>query len=77
MKQPTGWEELTDHNVQKLGTEEGDITQIGTLRLTWKARGEKIGFQFGVYESELPPSAGIPSSQASIRRILLRIGGQH
>ena len=54
------WEELTDHNVQKLGTEEGDITQIGTLRLTWKARGEKTGFQFGVYESELPPGAVIP-----------------
>ena len=60
MKEPTRREELTDHNVQKLGTEEGDITQIGTLRLTWKARGEKTGFQFGVYESELPPSAGIP-----------------
>ena len=59
----TRWEELTDHNVQKLGTEEGDITQIGTLRLTWKARGEKTGFQFGVYESELPPSAGIPLHQ--------------
>jgi quercetin dioxygenase-like cupin family protein len=46
--------------VQKLGTEEGDITQIGTLRLTWKPRGEKTGFQFGVYESELPPGAVIP-----------------
>ena len=60
MEHPTRWQELTDHNVQKLGTEDGDITQIGTLRLTWKARGEKTGFQFGVYESELPPSAGIP-----------------
>ena len=60
MKEPTRREELTDHNVQKLGTEEGDITQIGTLRLTWKARGEKTGFQFGVYESELPPGAVIP-----------------
>ena len=60
MEHTTRWEELTDHNVQKLGTEEGDITQIGTLRLTWKARGEKTGFQFGVYESELPPGAGIP-----------------
>ena len=60
MEHPTRWEELEDHNVQKLGTEEGDITQIGTLRLTWKARGEKTGFQFGVYECELPPSAGIP-----------------
>jgi hypothetical protein len=49
MEHPTRWEELTDHNVQKLGTEEGDITQIETLRLTWKARGEKTGFQFGVY----------------------------
>jgi len=60
IKHPTRWQELTDHNVQKLGTEEGDITQIGTLRLTWKARGEKTGFQFGVYESELPPGAAIP-----------------
>jgi quercetin dioxygenase-like cupin family protein len=60
MEHPTRWEELEDHNVQKLGTEEGDITQIGTLRVTWKARGEKTGFQFGVYESELPPSAGTP-----------------
>ena len=60
MKHPRGWEELIDHNVQKLGTEEGDITQIGTPRLTWKARGEKTGFQFGIYESELPPGAAIP-----------------
>ena len=30
---------------------------IGTLRFTW-ARDEKTGFQFGVYESELPPSTG-------------------
>jgi quercetin dioxygenase-like cupin family protein len=60
MEHPTRWQELTDHNVQKLGTEEGDITQIGALRLTWKARGEKTGFQFGVCESELPPAAGSP-----------------
>jgi len=60
MEHPTRWEELEDHNVQKLGTEEGDITQIGTLRVTWKARGEKTGFQFGVYESEMPRGAGIP-----------------
>jgi hypothetical protein len=57
MEHPRRWEGLTDHNVQKLRTEEGDITQIGTLRFTW-ARDEKTGFQFGVYESELPPSTG-------------------
>jgi quercetin dioxygenase-like cupin family protein len=60
MENFTGYEELIDHNVQKLGAEEGDITQIGTLRLTWKARGEKTGFQFGIYEMELPPGAAIP-----------------
>ena len=60
MKKPNNWDELRDHNVQKLRAEEGDVTQIGTLRLTWKARGEKTGFQFGIYETELAPGAGIP-----------------
>ena len=75
MEHPTRWEELADHDVQKLGTEQGDITQIGALRLTYKARGEKTGFQFGVYGSALPPSAGIPLQQASIRGVFYLLEG--
>jgi quercetin dioxygenase-like cupin family protein len=57
MEHPTRWEELADHNVQKLGTEEGNYANRDSAP---HLEGEKTGFQFGVYESELPPSAGIP-----------------
>jgi len=57
---PTLLDELAGHNLQKLGVDEGDITELGNLRLTWKARGEKTGFQFGVFTLELPPGSSIP-----------------
>ena len=57
---PTILAELVDHNVQKIDTDDGDITEIGTLRLNWKARGAKTGFQFSVYEMELTPGSGVP-----------------
>jgi quercetin dioxygenase-like cupin family protein len=40
--------------------DEGDITEVGNLRLNWKARGAKTGFQFAVFEMELTPGSGIP-----------------
>ena len=48
IQSPTLLSELADHNVQKVGVHEGDITEIGNLRLTWKVRGASTGFQFGI-----------------------------
>ena len=53
-------EELSGHNVRKIGASDGDVTQIGNVRVTWKARGKDTGFQFGVMESELRPQTGVP-----------------
>jgi quercetin dioxygenase-like cupin family protein len=53
-------DELSGHNVRKIGASDGEVTQIGNVRVTWKARGKDTGFQFGVMESELRPQTGVP-----------------
>lgn len=40
MQHPTLAEELSGHNVTKLGRQEGQTIQIANLRLTRKAQGE-------------------------------------
>jgi quercetin dioxygenase-like cupin family protein len=57
---PTRSEELSRHNVRKINRGEGPITQIGNVRLAWKARGHDTGFQFGIFESTLAPQTGVP-----------------
>jgi quercetin dioxygenase-like cupin family protein len=60
MKKSTRLEEISRHNVIKLGNQEGKITQITNLRLTWKAEGQATGYQFEVHELTLDPETGIP-----------------
>lgn len=60
MQHPTILEEISSHNVTKLGNQEGQTTQIANLQLTWKARGEATGYQFSVFELTLDPDVGIP-----------------
>ena len=57
---PTLLEEISGHNVFKLGQDQGPTTQIADLRLTWKAQGEETGYQFAMYEMTLHPGVGIP-----------------
>ncbi len=60
VKHPTLAEEIAEHNVFKLGRQEGKTVRVGDTRLTWKTRGENTGYQFAVYEMTLDPDAGIP-----------------
>ena len=60
MKHPTIAEELSGHNVFKLGREEGKTVRVGNTRFTWKTRGENTGYQFAVYEMNLDPKLGQP-----------------
>ena len=60
MQHPTILEEISGHNVTKLGKREGRTIQIANLRLTWKAQGEETGYQFSIYEMTLAPEMGIP-----------------
>ena len=60
VKHPTTAEELSGHNVFKLGREEGKTVRVGDTRLTWKTRGENTGFQFAVFEMNLNPDVGVP-----------------
>ena len=57
---PTMRKEIAGHNVTKLGQQEGKTIQIADLRLTWKAEGERTGYQFSAYEMTLAPDVGIP-----------------
>ena len=60
MKHPTLEEELSGHNVTKLGVKEGRSAQISDIRFIWKVEGKHTGYQFGVYQMALSPGAGIP-----------------
>ena len=53
-------ETASGHNVTKLGRGEGPTVQVGTVGFTWKVRGDDTGFQFAVYEMDLPPDRGTP-----------------
>lgn len=60
MKHPTIAEEVSGHNVFKLGRGEGKTVRVGNTRFTWKTRGENTGYQFAVFEMDLDPNVGIP-----------------
>ena len=53
-------EDIRVQNVVRLGPGEGNATLIGDLRVTWKAEGERTGYQFSVDEVTLKPGFGIP-----------------
>ena len=75
IQSPTLLSELADHNVQKVGVHEGDITEIGNLRLTWKVRGASTGFQFGIYQTELTPGGGVPLHKHPFAEFLYVLDG--
>ena len=60
VRQPTSEEEISGHNVFKLGREEGKTMRVGNTRFTWKARGENTGYQFSIHQMNLDPGVGIP-----------------
>ena len=60
VKHPTIEEEVSGHNVFKLGREEGKTVRVGNTRFTWKTRGENTGYQFAVYAMNLDPDRGQP-----------------
>lgn len=68
-------QELADHNVLKVGVNDGDITEIGNLRLMWKARGADTGFQFSIYETELTPGSGVPLHKHPFAEFLYVLDG--
>ena len=76
MQRPTMREEIAGHNVAKLGRQEGETIQIADLRLTWKAEGERTGYQFSAYEMTLAPDVGIPLHKHPYPEFFYVIEGQ-
>ncbi len=73
---PTLAEEVADHNVFKLGRNEGKTVRVGSTRLTWKTRGENTGYQFAVYEMSLDPNNGIPLHKHAYPEFFYVLEGQ-
>jgi len=76
MEHSSTFEELNGHNVVKRGRGEGQVTQIGDLRVTWKAEGEKTGYQFSIDEVVLKPGFGIPLHKHPFAEFFYVIEGQ-
>lgn len=69
-------DELDGHNVIKRSRGEGQMTQIGDLRVTWKAEGKETGYQFSVDEVVLKPGFGIPFHKHPFAEFFYVVEGQ-
>jgi len=69
-------EDVSVHNVVKLGRGEGQATLIADLRVTWKAEGERTGYQFSVDEVTLKPGFGIPLHRHPFAEFFYVLEGQ-
>jgi quercetin dioxygenase-like cupin family protein len=69
-------EDIRVQNVIKLSPGEGQGTLIGDLRVTWKAEGERTGYQFSVDEVTLKPGFGIPLHRHPFAEFIYVVEGQ-
>lgn len=51
---------LADHNVRKIGRDEGELMDVLGVRIRWKIKAKETGYAFSVYEMELTPGEGVP-----------------
>ena len=73
---PAILEDVRVRNVLKLGQGEGQATLIGDVRVTWKAEGERTGYQFSVDEVTLKPGFGIPLHRHPFAEFFYVVEGQ-
>ena len=76
VKHPIIAEELSGHNVFKLGHGEGKTVRVDDTRFIWKTRGENTGCQFAVYEMDLDPDFSLPPHKHPYAEFFYVIGGR-
>jgi quercetin dioxygenase-like cupin family protein len=69
-------EDVAAHNVVKNERGSGNATQIGDIRIIWKAEGQKTGFQFSVDEVTLQPGCGIPLHRHPFAEFFYVVSGE-
>lgn len=75
-KQSTTIEDLSVRNVVKTGKGQGSATQIGDIRILWKAEGEATGFQFSVDQVTLQPGQGVPLHRHAFAEFFYVVDGE-
>lgn len=51
---------LGDHNVRKIGKNEGDLIEVLGVQLNWKIKAVDTGYAFSVFEASFAPGESVP-----------------